>query len=510
MRRLTALALLFWFSLSTVVAEKLDLQALDAYCQKALDDWNVPGFSIVVVKDGETIFEKGYGVRTEGASDTVDQDTLFAIASNTKAFTSAGLAMLVEENKAGWSDRVRKHLPYFEVFQDPWISHETRLDDLLCHRVGFKTFSGDLLWWGTSYSPEEVVRRARFLKPQFGFRRGYGYSNIMFLAAGEVISAISGQSWSDFIRSRILQPTGMTNTALSVSELKSRSNVASPHGGKPNKPLPIEWQKWDNMLAAGGIISSASDMGKWLKLQLGQGTWDGKKYWSSEQAWKMWTVHNSLPITAKTRSDYPETSITGSGLGWFMSDYKGELIARHGGGYDGMFSHTVMAPKKKIGIVVLSNSMTDLPRVVAFYALDHFLGDHTRDWSSEALTKAKQAEEAKEKKEAENASKIIPNTQPSLPLEKYAGTYSGEMYGDAKVELKDGGLQLSLLPNPQLMAQLSHLQHDVFSIKWKHDFAFFGPGRVQFLLNNRSEVSELKMEVPNDDFWFDELEFLRK
>lgn len=491
-------------------ARSADSATLDAYCEKALTDWKVPGFAIVVVKDSNTVWEKGYGVRKVGSSEKVGRDTLFAIASNTKAFTSAALAMLVEEKKLQWDDRVQEHLPYFEVFEDPWISREVRLDDLLSHRVGFRTFSGDLVWWGTSYTPEEVVRRARFLKPKFSFRRGYGYSNIMFLAAGEVIRSNSGQTWPNFIRARILSPLGMTNTVLSVKELANRSDVASPHGGEPGQPKPMEWEVWDNMAAAGGVISSVADLSQWLKLQLAEGTLDGKKYWSSEQTWKMWTIHNPIPIGERTRKEVPEVSISGAGLGWFISDYSGTMIVRHGGGYDGMFSHTILAPKKKLGVVVLSNSMTDLPRVVALGALDHYLGNKTLDWSKEALAKDKVEQENKKKSEAAEAAQSLTNTKPSLPLEKYAGTYGGPMYGDAKVELKDGKLMVALLPNPKLSAELIHLQHDVFSIKWKHDFAFFGPGRVQFVLNNRSEVAEFKMEVPNEDFWFEELEFLRK
>jgi CubicO group peptidase (beta-lactamase class C family) len=484
-----------------------DLKALDDYCQNALRDWNVPGFAIVVVEDCETVFEKGLGVREAGRLEKVDPDTLFAIASNTKAFTAAGLAMLAKEKKIRWDDRVQNYLPWFEVFGDPWISHETRIDDLLCHRIGFRTFSGDLLWWGSSYSTEEVLRRARYLKPQYSFRRGYGYSNLMVMAAGEALEKASGQPWETFLRERILEPLGMTNTVLRVSELKSRSNVATPHDGKPGHPEPIAWEPWDNMQAAGGIISSVSDLSRWLKLQLSEGSLDGREFWTSDQAWKMWTLHNSLPISEKTRKDYPETSLTGAGLGWFISDYNGTLIARHGGGYDGMYSHTVLAPRKKIGVVVLSNSMTDLPRVVAFYALDHFLGNHLRDWSAEALVKAHETQAKKEKKEAEDLAKRLPDTKPSLPLEKYAGIYSGPMYGDAKVEFKDGKLRLALLPTAKLTAELIHWQHDVFQIKWDRNFAFFGMGKAQFILNNSSEAAELKLDVPNEDFWFDELEF---
>src|SRR3954469_5587988 len=233
--RAVPLLLLFLFS-----ARAADLSALDAYGQKALRDWNVPGFAIAVVEDGKVLVARGYGVRELSKPEPVTENTLFAIASNTKAFTAGAIAILVNDKKLNWDDRVQQFLPWFQVFDDPWISHETRIDDLLCHRLGFKTFSGDLIWWNTPYTAEEVVKRARYLKPQYGFRRGYGYSNIAFIAAGEVIVHTSGDTWSKFIRREILTPLNMTNTALAVSELSSRPDVATPHAIEDDgKPRPI-------------------------------------------------------------------------------------------------------------------------------------------------------------------------------------------------------------------------------------------------------------------------------
>ena len=503
-----AVLLLFFLLFS---ARAADLSALDAYCQKALKDWNVPGFAIAIVEDGKVLVVRGYGVRELNKSEPVTENTLFAIASNTKAFTAGAIAILVNDKKLHWDDRVQQFLPWFEVFDDPWISHETRIDDLLCHRLGFKTFSGDLIWWNTPYSAEEVVRRARYLKPQYGFRRGYGYSNIMFIAAGEVIAHASGEPWANFVRERILTPLGMTNTALSVAELKMRLDVATPHSADDDgKPHPIPWQAWDSTSAAGGVISSAADLSKWLRLQLNQGEWDGTKFWTPAQTWKMWSMHNPMPFTPSGVTNDPSFSLNGAGLGWFLADYRGEFIVRHGGAYDGMFSHTLMAPKKKIGIVVLSNGMTGLPGSVANYALDELLGQHDRDWSAENLKKATEAREKKKKSKTVQAEKRIKNTKPSLPLEKYAGRYGGPMYGDADVKLENGKLILKFIPNPDLTADLVHWQHDVFEVKWHKKHAWFGDGKLQFLLNEQSAVTEFKMDVPNEDFWFDELEFKKR
>ena len=488
-----------------------ELSALEGFYEKALEDWQVPGMAVAIVKDDQVILAKGFGLRELGKAERVTDDTLFAIASNTKAFTAAAIAMLVKDGKIEWDDRVQQYLPWFRVFENPWISHEVRVDDLLCHRIGFRTFSGDLIWWNTPYSARETVERARFLKPGFGFRRGYGYSNIMFIAAGEVIAKASGSPWTEFIRSRILNPLGMTNTALRVSELEARPNVATPHAHEDDgTPFPIKWQAWDATAAAGGIISSAADLSQWLRLQLALGELEDKKFWGPEEAWKMWSIHNPLPFTPDGLEKNPEFSANGAGLGWFVADYRGELIVRHGGGYDGMFSHTVMVPKKKIGIVVLSNGMTSLPRVAAFHTLDTLLGKADRDWNAEALAERQKEMEKKSEEKSKQAEARKENAPPTLPLEKYSGLYGGEMYGDAKVSLEGGKLVLRFLPNPALAGELVPWQHDVFEIRWFQKFAWFGNGKVQFLLDEDGKPAEFKMNVPNEDFWFEELEFKRK
>jgi CubicO group peptidase (beta-lactamase class C family) len=485
----------------------LELAPLESYYRKALKDWNVPGFSVVIVQGDEILLAKGFGVREMGKAERVDDHTLFAIASNTKAFTTASMAILVQQKKLGWEDPVRQYLPYFEIFQNPWLSSEARIDDLLCHRLGFKTFSGDLIWWGTSYSSEEVVRRARFLKPQYGLRRGFGYSNIMFIAAGEVIEHVSGKPWREFVQQQLLDPLQMTNTVLSVRALKSRNDVATPHGNDGGKPFPIPWTEWESTAAAGGIISCASDLGQWLRLQLAQGKLNGRTFYTEKEAWKMWALHNPINPDKNGREKYPEFSLGGAALGWFVADYNGLFSARHGGGYDGMFSETMMVPSKKVGVVILSNSMTGLPQALARYTIDALLGNTPRDWSGEGAKKAAddRKNKAKEKKRTSH-----PEFKPSLPLGDYAARYGGAMYGEATISLEGDHLVLQILPNPELVADLKHLEHDLFEVNWRKKFAFFGSGTIHFSIDEKSQASEFKLNVPNDDFWFDELEFKRR
>jgi len=497
-------------ALAPAGAMAADTAALEAHCRKLLGDWNVPGFSIAVVSDRGVLFTQGYGIREVGKDGKVTPDTLFAIASNTKAFTAAALAILADRKKLSWDDRVRNYLPYFEVFQDPEISAEARVDDLLCHRIGFRTFSGDLLWWNTNYSPAEVLKRARLLPPAYSFRRGYGYSNLMFVAAGEVIEQASGKTWERFVRDELLTPLDMGQTALSVAQLGARGDVANPHAEENGRPVPIPWQPWNNVAAAGGIISSATDMAKWLRLQLNRGAYQGRRIYSEDAAWKMWSIHNPLQRDALARAKEPWTEFSGVGLGWFVADHHGTLIVRHGGGYDGMFSHVVIAPQKKIGVVVLSNSQTDLPRALATHALDFFAGFPYRDWSSELLKKDKEKREHRAQEQRKREAARLPNVAPTLPLEKYAGVYSSELYGDVQVEAREGKLIMRMLPSSNMSASLTPWHGDVFAIQWDKRAAWFTGGLAQFGLSPLAEVLDLKLDVPNEDLWFDELDLKRK
>ena len=350
---LSFLVLLSGSGARVLQAQTPDLGELDARFAQAQRDWPVPGFAVVIVKDGQTVLMRGYGERALGSGEPVDEHTLFAIASNSKAFTSASLAMLVEEEKLSWDDPVQKHLPYFQLY-NPYVSSEMRIRDLLSHRSGLGTYSGDLLWYGTDYSAEEVVRRTRYVPQTGAFRASYGYSNLMFIAAGEVVAAASGMAWADFVESRILQPLGMNRTVTSTTDLSRMDNVATPHKNWVDRVEPIDWYNWDAMAAAGGIISSVSDMANWLKLQLGNGEAGGTRLFSEASSWEMWTVHSARAVSAGSRRTTPSTHFRGYGLGWGLNDDRGRLVVSHGGGYDGMFSRVVLIPLRA------SNSMQRL------------------------------------------------------------------------------------------------------------------------------------------------------
>lgn len=483
-----------------------DVAAFDAYFGQALSEWPVPGFAVAIVKDDEVVFARGYGVRELGRSEEVDAHTLFAIASNSKAFTAAALARLVDQGKLTWDDRVADLLPGLELY-DPWVTREIRVRDLLSHRSGLGTYSGDLLWYGTGYSRDEVLRRLRHLPPAGSFRADYGYSNVMFLAAGQLVPAVTGTSWDAYLETEFFDPLGMARTITTIDSLPARTNVATPHGDRSGTLRAYPWVSWDNVGPAASIISSVSDMARWIRMQLNQGTWQGRTYFSEEQSRTMWTPHVSFRIGADAEQRSPSTHFRGYGLGWSVMDYLGRKVMSHGGAADGMYSRVVLVPEEGLGMVVLTNSMTSLPSALCNRILDTYLGGESRDWSREYLSRDRDDRQRWAERWATWEEERAPNTTPSLPLAQYAGTFGGPLYGDAGVTLEDGALVLRLLPNPRLVADLTHWHHDTFLIEWREAFPWFGRGWAQFVLDRTGQVVELKLDVPNEDFWFNELEF---
>ena len=515
-RRLLTVVVLLGLLVPAARAQRpADIAALDAYFAAARSAWNVPGFAVAIVKDDSVVLAKGYGVRELGKPDPVDAQTLFAIASNTKAFTVAALARLVDEGRLAWDDRVADHLPFLVLYA-PYVTREIEIRDLLSHRSGLGTYSGDLLWYGTTYGRDEVLRRLRYLPPAGAFRADYGYSNVMFLAAGQLVPAATGRSWDEYIETEFFAPLGMDRSVTSVDSLPNRTNVATPHGeatphgGRPGQIVTYPWYSWDNVGPAASIISSVAEMAKWIRLQLHHGTWNGRTYFSAARSREMWTPQISFRVSAGAEERYPSTHFRGYGFGWGLMDYRGRKVMSHGGAADGMYSRVVLVPEEGLGMVILTNSMTSLPAALSYRILDAFLGGAEQDWSAEFLAEDRRGSERWAARWAQWDRERVPNTTPSLPLEGYTGTFGGELYGDATLTLENGGLVLRLLPAPDMVADLTHWQHDTFTIEWRHAFPWFGRGWAQFVLDPSGKVVEVKLDVPNEDFWFNELHFARK
>jgi len=488
------------------MSQKSTLKKLDKYFQTSLTAWNVPGMSIAIVKDDSMIFAKGYGVRDVSTKEPVDENTLFAIASNSKSFTSASLAILVDEGKLKWDDKVVDYLPYFKLY-DPYVTQSMTIRDLLSHRSGLKTFSGDLIWYGSTHSREEIIRRARFLEPKYSFRTEFGYSNIMYLAAGEIIPKIDSISWDDFVKTRFFEPLGMTRTITSIADIKSMENVAMPHNNINGTNINIGYLNWDNIGPAGSVISSVKDMSQWLKLHLNDGSLNEKSLISEVQVREMRHPHVSKRVGAGSESLWPTKHFSAYGLGWDLFDYNGYKVITHGGGYDGMISQTVMVPELDLGFVILTNNLNSLPYALMFSVLDEYTEmEEKQDWADLFLEFEKSGKEAEEREEYSNNQKRVPDTKPSLPLGQYVGMYYGEMYGKAEVKQINGKLEVQFLPSSIFHGKLEHWHYDTFTIEMT-SVPSLKKGKCSFVIDSQGEVEEMRIDIPNPDFDFTELKF---
>ena len=532
--------MILWLCLSTMTLQVLSqstadagrIQALDRTFANAIQQFNVPGMAIAIVKDNTVIHAKGYGVRNADYKTPVTDSTLFAIASNSKAFTAAALAMLVDRGMVKWDDKVRKYLPYFTLYS-PYVSEEFTIRDLLCHRSGLDTFSGDLIWYGTTYSREEVIKRARFLEPSFGFREQYGYSNIMYLAAGEIVAKVTGMSWDAFIRENFFNRLGMKTANTSVSDYSSNAgqiqsgltnNIASPHNEVEGRNIPIDYVNWDNIGPAGSINASVAELSQWIKLQLGKGTLNGQVYWKEQRTWEMWENNMPKAVSKWQREHMPTRHFNGYGLGWELMEYRGCKVVSHGGGYDGMISKTVLVPEKNLGFVILTNNINSLSSCLTYEILDALLMEFDKkgkpkgakeDWMSMFAQFKKDDEAAAEQAREEEAAARMKKTNMSLALASYCGIYTSEMYGDVLVTIDEepltpyGGLKITFEPTALFKGQLTHWHYDTFELSWSTQM-MLPKGKATFVLGADGKPEELKVVVDNPDFDFTELKLLRK
>ena len=481
---------------------------IDDYIEKAIQDWNIPGAAICIVKDDKVILSKGYGYLNASGKEKVNEHSLFAIASNTKAFTSAAIAQLVEEGKLDWDDKVREYIPYFKLY-DNYVSEEFTIRDLLSHRSGLATFSGDLVWYGTNYSREEIIRRAQFLEPISSFRSAYGYQNIMFIAAGEVIEAASGMTWEAYIKDNFIKPLGMDRTQLSIKDLEGMKNVSAPHNDVDGKNIAIDWVNWDNMGPAGSMISSVDDMSKWIRLQLNKGKWEGKDYFSESSSNEMWSAHTTKRISNFHKENFPSKHFMAYGLGWDLYDYHGRFIVNHGGGYDGFISHTVMVPEENLGFCILTNNNTYFPWAMQYYILDQYFGaDAERDFCATMLEFKKADEADKVKNEQVIQSERITNAPMGMKLDDYAGRYRSKLYGDVVVKQMDGELLIDFIPTDLFKGKLVHWHYDTFRLEWSTQM-MLPKGMVQFIPDSKGNIHEVRIDVPNPDFDFTELKLYK-
>jgi CubicO group peptidase (beta-lactamase class C family) len=512
MKKTTALfVFILFFQLFVYSQQSLDdkLKEIDAYAQTVIQTHGGPGMAIAIVKDDKVVFAKGYGTREVGKNEPVDDNTLFAIASNSKAFTTASLAMLVDEKKIGWDDKVSKYLPDFQMY-DPWVTSELTIRDLVTHRVGLDTFSGDLLWYETTYSPDQILSRIHFLKPVSSFRTRYGYQNLMFIAAGRVIEKVSGKPWCDFVTERILTPLGMSRTVCSIKNLPD--NAAWPHNESGGKLRVLLRGNVDGAMSAAGLNSSVSDLSKWVRTQLMKGKFEGKQIFSEAQSWQMHQAYLARPISARAAETNPTQHFSAVGMGWMLYDYQGRKIINHSGGLDGMLSYTVLIPEEKVGFVVLTNSESPGFSVMMNKIRDVMVNAPKQDWNAEAVENSKRSKAADDEERRKQDAARVTNSRPTLPLAQYAGSYPDTMYGgDVIITEENAKLVMRFSSSPNFVADLEHWHFDTFEIKWRPSVSYnFPRGFVTFTIDKNGKTDEVKIDQPNNDFWFYELSPRRK
>jgi CubicO group peptidase (beta-lactamase class C family) len=509
MKTRVSIALLTVFFVAPAFAQPDTLRDLDTYVLQAMKMFDMPGVSVAIVKDGAVVLAKGYGVRKLGESAPVDSHTLFGIGSNTKAFTTAALGILVDEGKLRWDDPVVDRLPGFQMY-DPYVTHEMTIRDLLTHRSGLGLGAGDLLFFPpTSFTREEIIQKLRYIKPASSFRSKYAYDNLLYMVAGQIIPAVTGKQWEQFVRERIFGPVAMTDSNTSVAEFRPGSNVATPHAEVDGKVLPIEIAKLDNTAPAGAINSSASDMAKWVMVQLNGGRLSiepERRLFSERVAREMWSAQTILPnnepppALAELRSNF-----AAYGLGWSLREYRGHKQVSHTGGLPGYVSQVLLLPDVKLGVVVLTNQEAGgLFSAVTYHILDAYLGAPPVDWikAFHDLRDQQRARAAEaEKKQSTARAK---DSRPSLALEKYAGRYVDAWYGDITIAVEERGLVMRFSHSPQLTGDLEHWQHDTFKARWR-DRSLAADAFVTFSLNPDGSISQMKMVPvsPLTDFSYD-------
>jgi CubicO group peptidase (beta-lactamase class C family) len=467
--------------------------SLDRYVQKALRDWDVPGLAITIVKDDEVVVARGYGVRELGKPDPVDGETIFDIASLTKAFTAAGAAVLVDEGRLGWDDRVRDRLPEVS-FADPYIDHEATLRDLLSHRTGLEP--ANALFRFTGFDRAEILRRVRFLEPRSPFRAGMLYSNVLYTVAGEMAARAAGTTWADLIRSRLLEPAGMRSTT--VEARPSGPNVASPHAVFRGVQKPIRPFDYAPVGPASSIFTNAVDLARWLRLQLGEGTLDGKPIVSRASMEEMHSQQSLIRTTAEMRRARNVEHVPAYGLGWQVMDYRGERLLWHSGSADGMPVYLAMLPGRKLGVAILINTWgaPGLHGALASRILDAYLDLPPRDWSGEALARAKSAAERDDgiRRTIEERRASAPPAD--RPLADYAGTYESELYGAVHVRLEGDALTLQLTRG--VVGDLTHWERDTFHVAWRDPVFRESDAFAVFSLDDDGVVRRLSMALGSD------------
>jgi len=516
-RLLSAAALAALLPALSAPAAAQDLpEGFDAHVEEVLRSHGVPGMAISVVKDGAVVHARGYGVRRLGGDEPLDADTIIPTGSTGKAVTAAALAILVDEGRLDWDDKVIDHLPGFRMY-DPWVTREMTVRDLLVHRSGLGLGAGDLLMVPrTSRSRADIVRALRHIAPARSFRSGYAYDNVLYVVAGELVAAVAGQDWESFVRERIFRPAGMATAVSHEDDRFATANRAQPHarldprlrGLGPQQVLPEREGLGQVAAPAGGLSWSANDFARWMQLQLGHGALpDGRRLWSEAAAREMWTPQVVMPTP-----QYPvpiadmTPQFAAYAFGWQVQDYRGVKVLQHGGAVFGAIAFVILVPERGIGVSLQMNAEdVGVLRGLGYELLDHLLGLPSRDWVAafDAWNEQRLAAGLAALEAARAAAPARKASRPSLPNAGYAGEYADAWYGPIAVTERNGRLRMDFRQTPDMAGTMTHWQYDTFRVDW--DDASIEPAYATFQLDAAGKVERITMRAvsPLADFSYD-------
>lgn len=439
-------------------------------------DWEIPGMAIAIVKEGEIVYAKGFGEKKLGSGESVDEHTLFGIASVSKNITAAALAILVDEGKITWDTPIVDVIPWFAL-SDPWVTAQVTVRDALTHRVGIGRMIGNRLQFMSGHSRDDLIRKLRYMEFQQPFRSSFVYSNMLYSVAGQVIEYASGQTWDEFLKTRLFDPIGMQSNT-SITALETVNNAAWPHQYIEGEVVPIERRNWDNAGPAGGINASVTDVAKWMVMQMGEpGVYQGKRLVSEAQ---MREIHK--PQTVRPSSD-PYGSQASYGLGWNILDYEGKRVLSHGGATDGFNTAAYIVPELELGIVVVGNTFNQLGDALAYTAIDSYLGISRTDWLDRYLSGYQRAFAHAKALRQEIHDARVAGTAPTLSPDQHVARYASNAYDTVEVKSGSKGLELHFWGQEGLVADLEHWHYDTYRAVWRNpaqreEFAFFTLGRT--------------------------------
>lgn len=434
------------------------LIGLDAALESARDQWHAPGLAVAIVKDDQVVYARGFGTKHLGRNDPVDAHTLFTLASTTKAFTAIALGLLVEEGKLRWDDPVVRHIPEFRV-ADPYVTREVTIRDLLVHRTGIEEM--DILWV-RGYDTRTTLDHMQYATQASSLRSTWAYNNSMYVVAAEVVARVSGMTFQEFIARRIFAPLGMSDSLFTGPELSKHPNATGAHLIEHSAARVTEPHWSPHPLGASGIQSSAIDMAKWLRMLLGKGAFEGKAVVKPDTIAEAIKPQMLLATIGYPAARQANPHFYAYGLGWFLQDYKGRLLAMHTGSLRGANALVAIVPEERLGLVILVNAgPVEFRHAFMYDVVDRFLGSRDKDWNADLLKlyRGLQAEEDARRAAALRARPA--NTRPSLPLADYAGTYFDELVGETQIVLGKGGA-LTLAMQPGVTFTLSHWSYDSF------------------------------------------------